>query len=204
MNKRTLIFFLLVSLSTAVLCQVTPKVTADTIVNAGRIFMVGNSITYGGEWTKLLNRNDVINWGIPGYTTEQISWTIKNLLPKKPVICFLEGGINDLTLGITPARIFSNQKKVIDTLLAHNVIPVVQSTIYQNNSADKNKKVKKVNKLISKYCAARQIEYIDLNTVLSSDSNLKKELTTDGTHLKKEAYLLWAKLVIDMLNKLKI
>ncbi len=184
--------------------QTTPGNPTDTIKKAERIIMVGNSITYGGDWIKLLGRNDVTNWGIPGYTTEQLSWTIKNILPKKPVICFLEGGINDLTLGITPKRVFMNQTKVIDTLLANHIIPIVQSTIYQNHSADNNRRVKKVNQLIRYYCANHQIEYIDLNGVLSSETELKPELTTDGTHLKKEAYLLWAKLVTEMLTKLKI
>jgi lysophospholipase L1-like esterase len=184
--------------------QSIPGNPTSDIKSVQKIVMAGNSITYGGEWTKLLNRSDVTNWGIPGYTTGQIAWTIKNILAHKPSVCFLEGGINDLTLGINPKRIFQNQVAVIDTLLAHQVIPVVQSTIYQYQNKDKNSHVKKVNRMIKKYCLTHNVEYIDLNDVLSYEDELKSELTTDGTHLKKEAYLLWAKLVSDMLVKLKI
>lgn len=79
-------------------------------------------------------------------------------------------------MGITPNRVFENQVKVLDTLLAHGIIPVVQSTIYQNNSRDKNARVKEVNGLISTYCVEHRIDYIDLNAVLSDVDELKKKL----------------------------
>ena len=112
-----------------------------------------------------------------------------------PKVVFLEGGINDLTLGISPQRVFQNQVKVIDSLNKHGIIPVVQSTLCQNPSADKNKKVEKVNRLMSKYCLQHHIEYLDINSVVSQDGYLKKDLTIDGTHLKPQAYLLWAVLI---------
>ena len=171
-------------------------------VDSARILMVGNSITFQGDWKKVLGREDVTNWGIPGYTTQQLSWTFKNYVLLKPRVVFLEGGINDLTLGISPKRICLNQVKVLDSLIAHHIIPVLQSTIYQNPSPDKNRNVKMVNKLLSEYCSQHQIDYLDLNNVLSQNGYLKTELTTDGTHLKPEAYLLWATLIKSELLKL--
>ncbi len=184
--------------------QGTPGNPTDTIKHIANIVMSGNSITYSGHWKKLLGREDVTNWGIPGYTTEQISWTIKNFSKENPKVAFLEGGINDLTLGITPKRIFRNYIRMIDSLKAHNVIPVIQSTIYQYKSADKNKNVKKVNKLVSSYCKLHNIKYIDLNSVLSANDELIADYTTDGTHLKENAYVLWAKLVSEALKELNI
>lgn len=176
----------------------------DTITASSPIVMAGNSITHHGDWQKVLGRKDVTNWGIPGYTTEQISWTIKHVIALHPKVCFLEGGINDLTLGITPKRVCHNQIKVMDTLLTYGITPVMQSTIYQYQSKDGNKRVKKVNRLIKRYCTQHHIDYIDLNHVLSSNNKLKKELTTDGTHLQPEAYILWAVLVKEELQKLKL
>jgi hypothetical protein len=65
------------------------------------IVMFGNSITFQGKWEQVLNRQDVANCGIPGYTTGQLIWTIKNVLRDHPgtKIWFLEGGINDISLG---------------------------------------------------------------------------------------------------------
>jgi hypothetical protein len=72
------------------------------------VALIGDSITYQGDWIKVLGRTDVTNWGIPGYTTGQLAWTFKDLLRQQPgvKVVFLEGGINDLTLGVPPERIF--------------------------------------------------------------------------------------------------
>ncbi len=198
------VFLLVCMLLLLSFCTVAQRNPTDTITQSSPIVMVGNSITFQGDWKKVLNRNDVTNWGIPGYTTGQIAWTIKHVIALRPKICFLEGGINDLTLGITPKRIYQNQVGVIDTLLAHGIIPVVQSTIYQYKSSDGNKRVKKANKLLEDYCAKHGIDYLDLNGVLSTGNELKQEITTDGTHLKPEAYTLWATLVLEELKKSRL
>jgi alpha-glucosidase len=175
---------------------------SDTIKAGNPIIMVGNSITFQGDWKKVLNRNDVTNWGIPGYTTGQIAWTFKNFVKLQPKVCFLEGGINDISLGISPKRIYENQIKMIDSLQAHNIIPVMQSTIYQLNNKANNKKVTKTNRLIKAYCDKHHIDYIDLNKLFAPGKNLNAALTTDGTHLKPPAYDLWAKEITGELQKL--
>jgi len=48
------------------------------------VAMIGDSITHQGDWTKVLGRTDVTNWGIPGYTTGQLAWTFKDLLKQQP------------------------------------------------------------------------------------------------------------------------
>ncbi len=62
-KKKWQILYISILFSTAVFCQPTQDNPTDTITSTEHIFMVGNSITYAGEWAKLLNRNDVINWG---------------------------------------------------------------------------------------------------------------------------------------------
>ena len=165
--------------------------------------MFGNSITFQGNWDEVLHRSDIVKWGMPGYTTGQLIWTIKNVLQDYPgtKIWFLEGGINDISLGVPVRRIFENFKIIADSLKRSDIIPVVQSTIYQYHSSDKNKKVKKVNQLVMNYCSSHYIAYIDLNAILSAKGELKSGLTTDGTHLNKEAYVLWAALIKAVLAK---
>lgn len=167
------------------------------------IVMFGNSITYQGKWQEILGRDDVVNWGIPGYTTGQLIWTIKNVLQEHPgtKIWFIEGGINDITLGVPVKRIFENQKITIDSLKRNNIIPVIQSTILVNGDKKKNKEVSKLNKLIFKYCKKNNIDCIDLNKLFTANGELKKELTIDGCHLVQLAYPQWAKEVEKVLIK---
>jgi lysophospholipase L1-like esterase len=207
----TIILVIAIVVNNITYAQTTPGNPTDDIKKISKIVMSGNSITHGGNWKKILDREDVTNWGIPGYTTEQISWTIKNYLKEKPAVVFLEGGINDISLGISPKRVFQNYVRMIDSIRAYNVIPVVQSTILKcyhevhnkNYKAD-NKKVNKVNKMVAAYCKKNNIKYIDLNSVLSKNGELIAEYTSDGAHLKENAYIVWAKLVTAMLKELNI
>jgi lysophospholipase L1-like esterase len=170
------------------------------------IVMFGNSITFQGKWEEVLGRSDVANRGIPGYTTGQLIWTIKNGLHDHPEskIWFIEGGINDISLGVPVKRIFENYQITVDSLKRNHIIPVVQSTILKVGSKADNKQVSKLNKLVKKWCLKNNIEYIDLNAFLSRDGELIKELSTDGCHLKPDAYKPWGEAVKKVLMKYNI
>ncbi|MGA7721861.1 MAG: GDSL-type esterase/lipase family protein [Ignavibacteriaceae bacterium] len=166
------------------------------------IIMFGDSITHNGKWEEVLNRTDVVNWGIPGYTTQQLSWTIKDILHQyRPKICFIEGGINDLTLGITIDRIYQNQVMVMDSLAHNNVNPVYQTTLYQLHNEKVNRTIDALNFLMQKYCEHHNYGFIDLRTALSKDGDMIPELTTDGTHLKPEAYIMWGNALQEYLKQ---
>jgi len=168
------------------------------------IAMIGDSITHQGDWTKVLGRTDVTNWGIPGYTTGQLAWTFKDLLKQQPgvEVVFLQGGINDLTLGVPPERIYDNQVQAVAYWRAHNVIPVLQSVIYKADEPGTNAIIRVLNARLQAYCASAQVDYLDLNAVLAEHDTLRADLSTDGTHLKPDAYPRWAGLVKAELAKL--
>ena len=168
------------------------------------IAMIGDSITQQGDWPKVLGRTDITSWGIPGYTTGQLAWTFKDLLKQQPgvKVVFLQGGINDLTLGVPAERIYNNQVRAVAYWRAHGVIPVLQSVIYQVDQGETNAIIKALNARLQAYCAAAQVDYLDLNAVLAEHDALRADLSTDGTHLKPEAYPRWASAVKAELAKL--
>jgi alpha-glucosidase len=168
------------------------------------IVMIGDSITHQGNWEQLLGRNDVVNWGIPGYTTGQLAWTFEDVLREHPhvKIVFLQGGINDLTLGVPPDRVFTNYVKTIAWWRAHGVIPVVQSVILKTDEPGTNATIIALDSHLHAYCESYHVEFLELNTVLSSGGHLKPELSTDGTHLQAAAYPLWSGLVKACLARL--
>jgi len=168
-----------------------------------KIVMFGNSITHGGDWPTLLARKDVVNWGIPGYLTGQLLWTIKDVLAQHPGtgIWFIEGGINDIYLGMPVKRIYQNFQVMVDSLRNNDIIPVVQSTIFKRDAPEDNKKVAKLNRKVKAWCNKNQVLYIDLNEFLSADGELKEEFSIDGCHLKPPAYIPWAQSVKEMLKR---
>ena len=183
---------------------VEPLSTANSPASAKTIVLIGDSITHGGEWDKLLARPEVLSWGIPGYTTGQLAWTFKDIVREHPgvKIVFLNGGINDLSLGVSADRVYENQVKAITWWREHQVTPVIESTILQVDAPDINLQITELNRRLQTYCATNKIVFINLNAVLAPAGRLRKELSIDGTHLKPEAYPLWAKLINDCLSQL--
>ena len=155
--------------------------------------MIGDSLTRQGKWAELLGRTDVVNWGHPGYTTGQIAWTFKDLVRQHPgvKIVFLSGGTNDLLLGVPVDRIYANQVDAIRYWRERGVTPVMQSVLHQVDGAETNEAIAALNARLKSHCAAEAVRFLDLTPVLCENHRLRGALSTDGTHLKPEAYPIW-------------
>ncbi|MGY4384237.1 lysophospholipase L1-like esterase [Pedobacter sp. UYP24] len=171
------------------------------------VVMFGDSQIYNADWNEDLNRSDVYNAGTPGFTTSHFVWLVQEkVIMQNPRICFIEGGINDIAVGIPLKRTFHNFESIVDTLLSHKIVPVLQSVLYTNHEDDitTNLKVDTLNFYLKSLAKLRNIEFVDVNSSLSTDGKLKKNLTYDGTHLKKEGYLLWAPKILAILKRKQI
>lgn len=169
------------------------------------IAMIGDSLTRQGDWSKVLNRSDVTNWGIPGYTTGQLAWTFKDLVKLQPglKVVFLSGGGNDLLLGVPMERIYQNQVDAVTYWRERGVTPVVQSVVPKARDSQKNAIIAALNAKLERYCEQEKVHYLNLTAVLSTGGELVPELSqADGVHLKPEAYPRWAKLVQAKLSEL--
>jgi len=171
-----------------------------------KIVMLGNSITHGGNWQMLLNRDDVAERGVVSDVLTGFYKRVQEIYKLNPKIIFTEGGINDIYNNDSAEIVFGNYKKLIEDILTRKIKVVVQSTLYvsskYNHYAEKNKVVSELNALLKQYCKEKQIEFIDLNPLLSPEGTLKSEFTYDGVHLKGPAYLLWAEQVNGYLTKI--
>jgi lysophospholipase L1-like esterase len=170
------------------------------------IVMLGNSITeYGGDWNARLGRTDIRNSGQGGYTTGQMIWLLDScVLSARPRYCFTLAGINDVSLGIPVERIFQNYQTILDTLMANDIQPVVQTTLYQTGNLSGNRKVKYLNYLLKDYCIRKNIAFIDLNEFMSDGNGLKPEYSTDGTHLSERGYELWSEKLKQVIEGLRL
>ena len=121
------------------------------------IVMMGNSITRGADWNELLSRTDVANRSIDGDTTEGIKNRLDDIYILKPKVCFVMTGHNDLTKGVEPEKIFEDYKIIIDGLLAHSIIPVIQSTLDMSKKRAKYKNYRLENEKV-KYNAQKLCE----------------------------------------------
>ena len=176
-----------------------------TIKGDYRILMYGNSITAQGKWVELLGRTDVLNSGLPGQCTYHFLQLIhSHVIERHPEICFVMGGINDVTYGVSQEKIQANYQAILDTLVKNKITPVVTLTLYEQNDPVSMAEIRLLNDFLIAYCKHKQIRYIDLNQYISDTSGLKPEFAKDKTHLNEKAYEVWAKEIKQVLKEKKI
>ncbi len=164
--------------------------------------MYGNSITAQGKWVELLGRTDVLNCGLPGQCTYHFLQLIQShVIDRHPKICFVMGGINDITVGVDPEKLQANYKSILETISKNKIIPVVTLTLYERNNPYSQAEVNRLNNFLITYCKQNKIEYLDLNQYISDSSGLKAEFAIDKTHLNTKAYKIWAAEIEKVLAK---
>ena len=187
------------------------------------IVMLGNSLTHGVDWSQLLGRNDVIEMGIVSDIVAGFYNRINYVNRLKPKVCFVLGGLNDIYQWIPLEDIFADYKKVIESLRRNGITPVIQSTLYAGRSwgkdwlaknkpdlsasevnAERNSQVDRLNHMLKDYARKNNLEYIDLNSLMSRGNYLRSELTYDGAHLNAAGYKIWGREVKEVLRKLGI
>jgi lysophospholipase L1-like esterase len=167
-----------------------------------KIVMYGNSITAQGKWVELLQRTDVMNNALPGQTTYHFLQLVQShVIDLHPAICFVKGGINDITIGVSQEKIQANLKTILEMLVRNKITPVVTLTTYEQNDPVSKAEVDTLNRFLATYCDANGITYIDLNQFISDSSGLKADYAIDKTHLNERAYEIWAREIKSVLTE---
>lgn len=191
-------FILLILLNTFLFAQTpyyTDKVSQFKMLSnqTKPIMMIGDSITDRGLWNELLKRNDIVNRGISGDTTDGLlnRIAINNKGLKK---VFIMIGINDLLREKSVEDVYRNYIKILEYYKSNRVTPIVESTLYvQDESVSQtNQKVKNLNNQLKEYTYKNKIIFIDLNEKLSPNGYLDSQYTNDRVHLNGKGYQLWA------------
>lgn len=218
--KAGLWFFLLPSLAAAQ-SNVTNQRLYDTIPNmpahydkrvatfeqepvaTGKIVFLGNSITEGGKWAKLLGDSTVVNRGIGGDITFGVLARLDDVIRRKPAKLFILIGINDIGMDIPDAVIADNYRKIIERVKAGSPATeiYVQSLFPLNRDVkgfpqhyDKQEHVLNVNRLLKQVAADTQCRFVNLFPLfLDAQKRLNAKYTGDGLHLNQAGYQLWVK-----------
>ena len=178
--------------------KVEPKSKKD-------IVFLGNSITAGTDWAKLLELPQAKNRGISGDITFGVLDRLQDVVDGKPAKIFILIGINDVSRDIPDSIIVSNYKKMISMIRKgskrtqiyfNTLLPVNSSFLKFKNHYGKDEHILYLNEQI-RNMAAKNVTIVDLYPVfLDANNHLKAELTKDGLHLIPEGYKVWA----DFLN----
>lgn len=167
------------------------------------VVFLGNSITEVGRWSELLPADRAINRGISGDNAWGVWNRLDQVLALKPKKIFLLIGVNDIKRGTPLPFIVANYERIIakvkavspkTTLYLQSILPVTESILASIYAKIDNATIRSLNESLRGLAAKNRLTYIDLHNEVFADENgqLKRELTTDGLHLKHAAYILWA------------
>jgi len=158
-----------------------------------KMAMLGDSITDWGEWNELFERNDIINRGISGDSTDGVLKRLDGINNSVTKV-FIMIGINDLGKGKSVGYVFDNYKKIVTLLQQKNMQPIIQSVLFVDPIKIHNRQnsdIEQLNSRLKKYAAENDLVYIDLNVKLSKDHKLRSDYSYDGLHLNGAGYKAW-------------
>lgn len=201
MNRTYKLLNILMLLMTGIIASSCTVSKRQGSINKNTIVFLGNSITKVGKWQELIPDQNIINKGISGDITTGVLARLDDCLVARPEKIFVMIGINDLKIGKVIDTITANQKRIIEKIkrLSPKTKIYMQSTLPVNESmlADiykrlNNQDIAKMNMALKMVCKQLKVKYIDVQTImLDENSQLKKSWSTDGLHLRPEAYVAW-------------
>jgi lysophospholipase L1-like esterase len=176
---------------------------------SGKVVFLGNSITEGGNWKKLLKDSTIINRGISGDNTFGVIARIDEIVKLKPASLFILIGTNDLSKKIPDEIVIENIFTIVSRVKAGSPKTkiFVQSILPINNTVEKfpqqfdnENHILTINDQLSRYAERLRYTYIDLyGKFLDDQGKLKSSYTFDGLHLNALGYQQW----VEILKSLK-
>ncbi|WP_343521818.1 GDSL-type esterase/lipase family protein [Pedobacter sp.] len=180
--------------------ELVAKFKADPKSKKDFVFL-GNSITAGTDWAKLLELPQAKNRGISGDITFGVLERLQDVIDGKPAKIFILIGINDISRNIPDSVILGNYKTMISRIRkgSKNTHIYFNTLLPVNSAFEKFKKhygkdahILWLNNEIRKF-TAKNVTVIDLYpNFIDQNKQLRAELTKDGLHLLPEGYQVWA------------
>ncbi len=172
----------------------------------GRVIMVGNSITEGGNWEALLKDTTVINRGISGDVTFGVLKRISEITERQPSKLFLLIGINDLSRNTPDEVILENIFMIIrkvrsgspkTSIYLQSILPT--NDTFQNldkNFIGKGEHITAINAQLNKKARKLRYTYVDLHlNFLDAVNRMDAKYTFDGLHLNAAGYGHWVEVL---------
>ena len=176
----------------------------DAPIKADDIVMLGNSLTEGGgDWSELGWKN-VRNRGIVGDVIEGITRRLHQILPGHPRKIYLLSGANDISHDLSTDSIVTLMSQCIDRIrrespdtqvYLQSLLPINESFHRYKRLEGKTAQVPEINARLELLAREKGIRYVDLFPLFveKGTNSLRTDLTTDGLHLNREGYKIWAK-----------
>ncbi|MCE3282428.1 MAG: acylhydrolase [Chitinophagaceae bacterium] len=193
------------------------RASNDSVINAGLndslVVFMGNSITESWENfdPHFFKSKPYVNRGISGQTTAQMLARFRqDVVELKPKLVVILAGTNDIAENggpVTLKKIFDNIQSMAKLARANDIKVILCSVLPaikykwrpQIEPADK---IIWLNKMISDYCAKKNITYVDFHTSLAdAQKGLDKRFSNDGVHPTLAGYKVMEPIIQEAIEK---
>lgn len=183
-------------------------------ITASDIVMLGDSHTEkAGNWNRLLGTENVRNRGITSDVAAGIYQRLNGILDGKPKAVFLLIGANDVSHELTTVQVFEEIRRIVERIrtqspstriFIESLLPFDTFNGRWKTLEGKEECIGEINSLLATYCAANELTFINLypRFVRNRGNILRRELTTDGLHLNRLGYKIWAHELRPYINEL--
>ena len=176
------------------------------------IVFVGNSLTENGKWNEYFPGQKIVNRGIIGDEALGIYDRLYQILPGKPKKIFLQTGANDVSHDLPVDSIVERIAMIVDKireespetqLYLQGSLPINESFNRYQKMTGKTEVLPELSKRLEQLAASRGIVFINLFPLFVQPGTnvLRKDLTNDGLHLKKEGYEIWVRAIEPYVKK---
>lgn len=168
------------------------------------IVFFGDSIIRGGNWERYFPEKKIINLGVSGDTIYGMTNRINMITVVHPKKVFICGGINSLSR-YNVKLVLAQYKNML--IKIRNSVPnariFVQSVLPISKSNEKwadNDTIILFNSELEKLTKDLNCTYINIHNLYTENGVMNPKLTKDGTHLQKDAYIIWVDAIKDYID----
>lgn len=175
------------------------------------IVFLGNSITDGGNFEELFEREDVKNRGIRSDAIPGVLKRLDQVTDGHPRKIFLLIGINDVSHGLSVDQLADRYENLVDEirkrspetkLYLQSIMPINNDFGVYKGLKGKESTVVQLNERIKAIAEKNGLTYVDLWPFLSdSKGKLNKKFTNDGLHLTGPGYRAWTENIRHLLDE---
>lgn len=180
--------------------QRVEKFRKETVAS-GKVIFLGESLTEGGNWRKLLKDSTILNRGITGDKTFGVIRRLDEVIKHKPSRLFLMIGINDLSANTPNELIIENIFAIVGkirtaspktAIYVESILPVNPTIRDFPKLYSRQEDILEINKQLMKYSEALKYTFLDLHaSFVDNTNNLDSRFTIDGLHLNAAGYVHW-------------
>lgn len=170
----------------------------ETFAQPADVVMLGDSLTEGGDWSRLLPGVSVANHGVNGDGIAGVAKRLAAIEALHPKAVFILAGTNDLA-SLQPVETVAETYRLIVSRLRRSSAVFVQSTLFTRD-AQRNRCIADLNSALATMCDDVGCTFVDLNPTMAPEGVMSRQNSIDGVHLTGPGYKVWSEKIVPLVT----